>query len=231
MIRHGQASFGSGNYDRLSPTGERQARILAEHLAGQKRPFDAVYCGNMERHKKTAEPLLSHYAKAGHVIREAVLWSEFDEFNMAAVWQSQVERMAKEDPAVAEDLARIAEDPRAFNRIFKKTLLRWVSGDVEPSVAPRWRDFTGRVCQGMRRLMEVHGPGKRLIVFTSAGPVCAAVQMALSISDVKAMELGLQTQNASVTRFKYNDSEIGLCGFNEVFHLEREGDGSLLTYR
>jgi len=29
LIRHGQASFGKDNYDRLSPLGIRQARILS----------------------------------------------------------------------------------------------------------------------------------------------------------------------------------------------------------
>jgi broad specificity phosphatase PhoE len=34
MIRHGQASFGEENYDRLSPTGVVQAEIVARHWVG-----------------------------------------------------------------------------------------------------------------------------------------------------------------------------------------------------
>jgi hypothetical protein len=37
--------------------------------------------------------------------------------------------------------------------------------------------------------------------------------------------------NASITRIKYNSQGIMLAGFNEVSHLELEGDQSLLTYR
>jgi hypothetical protein len=37
--------------------------------------------------------------------------------------------------------------------------------------------------------------------------------------------------NASVTRIKYNSRGITLAGFNDVSHLELEGDASLLTYR
>jgi broad specificity phosphatase PhoE len=40
LIRHGQASFGSDNYDRLSPLGVRQAQCLAKHLAKTDKSFD-----------------------------------------------------------------------------------------------------------------------------------------------------------------------------------------------
>ena len=33
FIRHGQASFGEENYDRLSPRGIKQAQCLAKRLA------------------------------------------------------------------------------------------------------------------------------------------------------------------------------------------------------
>ena len=33
-MRHGQASFGQDNYDRLSELGQAQARLTGEHLAG-----------------------------------------------------------------------------------------------------------------------------------------------------------------------------------------------------
>ena len=33
LVRHGQASFGADDYDRLSPTGHEQSRLLGEYLA------------------------------------------------------------------------------------------------------------------------------------------------------------------------------------------------------
>jgi len=42
FVRHGQASFGSDDYDRLSPLGVRQAKILARYLAQTGKIFDAV---------------------------------------------------------------------------------------------------------------------------------------------------------------------------------------------
>ena len=37
MIRHGQASFGKEDYDKLSDGGLRQARILAHHFIDTKK--------------------------------------------------------------------------------------------------------------------------------------------------------------------------------------------------
>ncbi|HQP32211.1 MAG TPA: histidine phosphatase family protein, partial [Deltaproteobacteria bacterium] len=41
MVRHGQASFGGETYDRLSPRGHEQARILARNFIGGGLLFDA----------------------------------------------------------------------------------------------------------------------------------------------------------------------------------------------
>jgi len=54
MIRHGQASFGSANYDLFSETGVLQSRILAEYLLAVGLAPDALYSGAMERQKDTA---------------------------------------------------------------------------------------------------------------------------------------------------------------------------------
>ncbi len=48
LIRHGQASFLSDNYDQLSETGESQAQALGEELTADNIVFDAVFCGDLE---------------------------------------------------------------------------------------------------------------------------------------------------------------------------------------
>ena len=53
LVRHGQASFASENYDQLSPLGERQARQLGEHWVALGLRFDRVYIGPKQRHLQT----------------------------------------------------------------------------------------------------------------------------------------------------------------------------------
>lgn len=59
MIRHGQASFGSANYDLFSETGVLQSRILAEYLLAVGLAPDALYSGVMERQKDTAGAMVA----------------------------------------------------------------------------------------------------------------------------------------------------------------------------
>ncbi len=52
LIRHGQASYGEPDYDRLSAKGVEQARALGKHLAGAK--LDALFVGPLRRQIETA---------------------------------------------------------------------------------------------------------------------------------------------------------------------------------
>jgi broad specificity phosphatase PhoE len=79
--------------------------------------------------------------------------------------------------------------------------------------------------------METYGSGRKIIIFTSGGPISAAVQHALGLTDSKAIEISWQIMNASVTRFKYNSRGMMLSVFNDITHIEMEKDKDLITYR
>src|SRR6266700_838738 len=64
LIRHGQASFGTHEYDRLSELGMRQSRLLGDALAQRKWRVDHVVTGNMKRHSQTAEACLAALPEA-----------------------------------------------------------------------------------------------------------------------------------------------------------------------
>ena len=53
LVRHGQASFGAADYDRLSALGHRQAVRLGEHWKERGMRFDAVITGTLRRHGQT----------------------------------------------------------------------------------------------------------------------------------------------------------------------------------
>ena len=59
VIRHGQASFGSDDYDNLSELGHRQAQVTGRYLQAQGIVFDAVYSGDLRRQRQTAEGALA----------------------------------------------------------------------------------------------------------------------------------------------------------------------------
>ena len=231
LIRHGQASFGSENYDRLSPLGVRQAEAVGRHLAGLGRAFDAVYHGRLERQKDTAAALIEHYARRGLPAPEPVVSEAFDEYDSSAVWESQTALMMAADPDIARKLENIDSDRKAFQQLFAAVMHRWVSGDHDqPGIQP-WKAYRSRVLEGFAEIMQRHGSGKRLAVFTSGGPICIAVQAALELSDRMAIELNWQIMNASVTRLLYNAGGTALSVFNDVSHLELAGGRELVSYR
>jgi len=53
LVRHGQASFGADDYDKLSELGWRQSRWLGEYFAERGAAFDLVVRGSLRRHAET----------------------------------------------------------------------------------------------------------------------------------------------------------------------------------
>jgi broad specificity phosphatase PhoE len=231
FIRHGQASFGSDDYDRLSPLGVRQAEILARYLAQTGKIFDAVYCGEMERQQKTAGVFLTHYRDNQLTVHEPHIDDTFNEYDSLSVWEALIPEMIAEQPSLAGELEKLPGDQKAFQRVFSQVMNRWTRGEYKASNIPRWDDFTLRVLTGLEKMMKRHGAKKRLAVFTSGGPISVAVRSALGLSDRMTLEISWQLMNASITRIKYNSRGSMLACFNEISHLELEGDQRLLTYR
>jgi len=231
FLRHGQASFGTDDYDRLSPLGVRQAKILARYLAQTGKSFDAVYYGKMERQQKTAEELLIHYRENQLAIARPQVDDTFNEYDSIAVWKALIPEMTAEQPSLGGELQKLPGDQKAFQKVFSQVMDRWTKGEYKASNIPRWDDFTRRVVKGVEKITARHGAKKRLAVFTSGGPISVAVKSALGLSDRMTLEISWQLMNASITRIKYNSQGIMLAGFNEVSHLELEGEAGLLTYR
>jgi len=231
MIRHGQASFGKKNYDRLSAIGIKQADITAQHWIRLGIKVDAVYIGRLQRQIDTAAPLLSALADNGFAEPTVITAAAFDEYDSEAVFKAQLPRIREAYPLVRERADEILTDKKLFHFVFHKAMNRWLSGQHDTPGSVTWEGFKERVADGVQRIIQEQGAKKQVVVFTSGGPISVAVKQALALSDEMAMAQSWHIMNASITRFKYNPDGIALVGFNEVTHLELENDPELLTYR
>ncbi|MBI5592427.1 MAG: histidine phosphatase family protein [Deltaproteobacteria bacterium] len=231
FIRHGQASFGQKNYDRLSPAGIQQARILGEYLAGIRIAFHEAYCGEMVRQQHTAQEVITGFASAGLEFPSPLTQAAFDEYDAFTVWKNQTNKMIQEKVLLPEEIDQARTDKRKFQQLFERVMMRWISGDHDDPGNIRWKDFVDRVLEGITALTTCHGSGQHIAVFTSGGPISIAMQLALGLSDSKTMEISWQVMNASVSRFYFNSRGIFLAGFNDIAHLAIKQDSSLLTYR
>jgi len=231
LIRHGQASFGTDHYDRLSERGLIQSELLGRHLLKIDQKFDSVYAGEMKRQIDTAEKVLSCCRAAGKEVPALQIIPEFNEYDSKGILKALVRDIARDDPDMETDMALFYQDKKAFQRIFEKVILRWITGGKEIPGVTSWQEFRERVAKGMRKVMADNGRGKTVLVFTSGGPISAAFQMATGISDEGTLRVVWHIVNTSVSSFIYNAEQISLTSFNNRAHLDLEKDSSLVTYR
>jgi broad specificity phosphatase PhoE len=90
-----------------------------------------------------------------------------------------------------------------------------------------WLEFRARVRRGLS-IVRSDGRGRRIAVFTSAGPVAAAVQLALGADDDTALSMAFRVRNSSFSQFLFSGNRFSLASFNETPHLV---DASLVTLR
>ena len=226
LIRHGQASFGSENYDRLSDLGKKQSRLLGEHFRAAGIEFSRVATGQMVRHRETMDECL------GAMGVNATPWTSacFNEFDHEEV-------VARFRPEFADHAALrrfLAEQERpaaAFQIIFDQAMRRWLSGRHDDEYKESWNHFQQRCIDGFQTLLRNAGGSEHIAVFTSGGPVSIIAQHLLGVPDEHVLKLNYAMINASVTRVLYNDVRVSLSSFNAWSHLETAGDAGLVTYR
>ena len=236
LVRHGQASFGELNYDRLSELGGRQCRLLGEYWARQGVALDAVYLGTLARQRASLDRVREAYAAAGLPFPEPIVMPEWNEYNMQALLTGTVPQTIAQDPQVAALLRELAPDgkpdfvhnKKALNRLLGVVMDLWVDGKLGATGMGTWSEFTRRVHRGLDRIMSDHPSGRSVAVFTSGGPVSAALQRALAVPDKPAMQVGWVIVNSSVSEFRFDAHRFSLVSFNTFPHLEGNG---LMTVR
>jgi broad specificity phosphatase PhoE len=228
LVRHGQASAFEDNYDRLSTLGERQARLLGECWRRLGVRPDRVFAGPRMRQRRTAELA----AEVGGLPAPVVL-EELDEMDVEPLFKEHMPTLfahhahlaALGDALLAAD--GDAERGRSLARLFEAVLILWLEGKATVPGAEPWIEFRARVRRALAAVLE-GAQGQRIAVFTSAGPVAAAVQLALGTDDERAVRLAFLVRNSSFSEFLFSGKRFSLASFNQTPHLE---DPALVTVR
>lgn len=222
LVRHGQASFGTHDYDRLSPLGIRQVELLRDHLGALQDAPHAIYSGSLKRQQHTARILAGDDAGAITTV------PAFDEYSAGALIRAHA---ARTGIALPEPGGDTPIDPRAFQRRLEEVGLLWAEGALQtPGVEP-WESFSGRVADGLRDLMAREGRSRRVFVSTSAGVIGAAVGALLGLAPREAIKLSWSVHNSSLTRIQFDGARASLLSFNGAPHLEHPDRRPMLTFR
>lgn len=214
LIRHGQASFGSADYDKLSELGWKQAEQLGAWLAERGVQFDAVYAGTMRRHRETAEGAFKRTQING-ALPIIQLEPAFNELDANQLWRLHLPEMLKEHGEMI-----LAPEKEVMKKIFIRLVDDWAEGKVTYPDMEDWPSFKTRVQSKVLSLCSNYVPDSKIAIFTSGGPITAALllnQMGLALPD----KLHWDIANASVTVLNFNEAGIkNAASVAGVPHLE-----------
>ena len=98
VVRHGQASFGADNYDKLSELGILQSRLLGEALVKKKIVVQKTFVGPRVRHRETYDAVAKAYISRSLPWPEPVVLDDLDEFSGEALWSEMLPLLMKQDP-------------------------------------------------------------------------------------------------------------------------------------
>jgi broad specificity phosphatase PhoE len=211
LIRHGQASFGTDDYDRLSPLGFEQARWLGKYFAARGIGFQRVVCGTMRRHLETLQGI-----DVGVEPEWMPSLNEFDFFGLVEIFLQQ-------NPAYGPvDFANVRE----FFLALRKALPLWSEGGID-NPPESWESFQGRIRDSLNALIT--DDVERVLVVSSGGPISALLREVLQLSVRNMMDINLQTANTSITRLQFKKGKARLQSFNGVPHLDTPATSHLIT--
>jgi broad specificity phosphatase PhoE len=217
LVRHGQASFGTFDYDRLSTLGEQQALWLGQYFLERDIRFDKVIIGTQLRHRQTAVAICRGSGQQIDFNEHAGL-NEYDfDALFAAVGPGH------------DELERLAGgDKNDFYKALKQVLQLWADDQLTSAQPESWLDFADRVAAAAHFIQA--SDAKRVLVVSSGGPIAMMARQVLQAPAQSAIELNLQIRNSSFSHYYFNKESLQLASFNNIPHLDQPGRLDSISY-
>lgn len=219
LVRHGQAAFGTDDYDRLTDTGIAQCEQLARHWREIGRGVDLLYAGMLRRQRDSATAFARAWLAAGGMPLETRALpgiEEYDHRTLLAAFDG--------DQAAPE-----LQDRRDFHRRLSRALAAWTAGTL--AGVETYGRFRERAADALLALVRETCRGRSAVVFGSAGSLAAAMQGVLGLSDRDAVRLKLNFYNTGVSCLLSDGETLTIESLNSIGHLERPALVSLITHR
>ena len=209
LLRHGQAMFGSSDYDRLTPHGEKQASACAEFWRKRNATFTRVVVGPCKRHKDTArlaveglrtpdfelEPLLNEFADATPIIKAA-------------------------EARTGADLSDLSTLPKSeIARLYGEQIRLWSDHDVPMEGVESIGKFRQRIAKWLRAMTMTENAGENILVSTSGGVICAVISEILGLPNTTMGEMMWAIENCSLTGLRWSSKGLSMRYFNQTAHL------------
>lgn len=197
LVRHGQASFGAEDYDKLSDLGHQQAEALGTHLRALNWMPDRLVCGTLTRQLETMTGL--------DLKGEVETHAGFNEYSIDAGHYGQ------------QAAAASADGRKAYFRALRDIVFQWQADTLGQS-SESWADFVARGNAALDFATQTKA--RRVLVVSSGGVIGGLVARMLKAPDAMMMELNLQIKNTAITKFVFSGKRRMLQEFNATPHLD-----------
>jgi len=209
LVRHGQASFGADDYDRLSELGQRQCAALGAWMHARGLAFEGVVRGTLRRHRESLAAIGTGLAG----LPPAVECPGLDEYDSHALLHTVMHTLT--EPLPPPDTPH---GYRAHFRLLRVALAQWAAGQTHPAGMPSWDGWVQGVA-GALDLVRARYTGDVLLV-SSGGPIATAVAQVLGAPAQAMVELNMGMRNSALTEFAYTPRRHVLVTFNTLPHLD-----------
>mgnify|MGYP000958413035 FL=1 len=216
LVRHGQASFGEDDYDKLSPLGHQQALRLGEYFASRGIRFDAAITGTLRRHTETFAGIAQGMAWQTKELQ----WPGLNEYDSTAVIGA-IHPHKLEKPTTPEMY-------RSHFRLLRDGLAQWMAGVVSPKGMPDYVDFVRGVTSALDHVRQTY-TGNVLMV-SSGGPIATAVGHILGPPPETTIELNMRIRNSALSEFAFTPKRHMLLTYNTLPHLDHADYKDWVTY-
>lgn len=234
LIRHAQASFGTGDYDRLSPLGIEQARIAGEFLAAAAGPITRILAGPLRRQLDTATEIAAKLCEARGDAPSIETDPRLDELRIDEHIARIAPTLADPSGELAADLARANTCSHSYQKVIRRVFTQWQHLSEE-SGPEAWPAFAARARAAIRDIAARNRRGETTIAVSSGGLIAAVTQQVLGLPDGATYGLFEALRNCSITQFLHSGERISLSSFNDTTYLAapgiRRGATGLITYR
>ena len=210
IVRHGQASFGTADYDALSVAGREQSTAVGVELARRGLRDPEVVAGTLRRQQHTASLLMEAAGYAGPCGTD----KRWDEFDHLALLRRYVE------PSRIEPML---EDSRAFQRLLDEALEAW-------SRDGGWAAFSADALAALHDVTDRLPKGRDAVVVSSGGVIGALVAGLLGAPAATGIALNRVSVNGAISLVTVGGRGPNLLSFNDHAHFSG-ARRALLTYR
>jgi broad specificity phosphatase PhoE len=221
LVRHAQASFGSEDYDVLSPVGRDQTAVLGAALARRRLDVARIGAGSARRQRETGEPLA---ASLGLELAVDPRWNEYETDEVLAHHGAAPVGLDGAGPGGREITSR------EFQTVLDGALADWVASGAETPASQSWPAFLDSRMDALTEFAAGLGGGETGVAFTSGGVIAAIGSQLLGGDPGLFPRLNRVLVNTGITKLAVGRGGISLVGFNEHVHID-DGGGTLLTYR